>query len=58
MWRGHHALLHLAWHVVVAHDSAAVAQAARLSLHHEHSERVAGLPHKRAPCLLHWRLSA
>ena len=27
-------------------------QAARLSLHHEHPECVAGLPHQGAPCLL------
>ena len=47
-----HALLHLARHVIVAHDSAAVAQATGLSLHHEHPECVTGLRHQGAPCLL------
>ena len=47
-----HALLHLARHIIVAHDSAAVAQATGLSLHHEHPESVTGLRHQGAPCLL------
>lgn len=47
-----HALLHLAGHVVVPHQRAAVAQTARLPLHHEHPERVAGFPHQEAPGLL------
>src|ERR1700756_2265097 len=49
-----HALLHLARHPIVAHNSAAIAQATRLSLHHEHPERVAGLRHQGTPCLLRW----
>src|SRR5208283_5770736 len=47
-----HALLHLARHIIVTHDGAAVAQAARLSLHDEHPERVAGLHDQGTPCLL------
>jgi hypothetical protein len=47
-----HALLHLARHVIVVHDGAAVAQATRLSLHHQHPERAAGLDHQGTPCLL------
>src|SRR6185312_5762869 len=46
-----HAPLYLARHAVLAHDGTAVAQAARLSLHHEHPERAAGLGHEGAPRL-------
>ena len=46
-----HAQLHLARHIIVAHHGAAVAQAACLSLYHEHPERVSGLPHQGVPCL-------
>src|SRR5579884_2355580 len=45
-----HALLHFAGNLVVAHDGAAVAQAAGLPLHHEHPQRVAGLHHQGASC--------
>ena len=47
-----HALLHLARHIIVAHDGAAVAQATRLSLHHEHPERVAGPDDQGTPRLV------
>src|SRR6185295_5776335 len=51
-WDQPHALLHLARHIIAAHDCAAVAQATCLSLHHEHPERVAGLQHEIAPRLV------
>ena len=34
-------------------EAAAVAQATRLPLHHEHPERVAGLHYQGAPCFPH-----
>ena len=47
-----HALLHFARYVIAAHGGTAVAQATRLSLHHEHPERVAGFLDEGAPYLL------
>jgi hypothetical protein len=49
---GSHALFDLARHVIVFHDVAAVPQATRLSLDHEHPERMAGLQYQDTSCLL------
>lgn len=49
---GSHALFDLARHVIGFHDVAAVPQATRLSLDHEHPERVAGLQYQDTSCLL------
>src|SRR5260221_10468478 len=46
-----HALLHLRGHLVVAHQAAAVAQPAGLTLDHEHPQRMAGRGHQCTPRL-------
>jgi hypothetical protein len=53
-----HVPLHLVRHMIVAHDGSAVAKATRLSLHHQHPERVASLHHQRTPQLPHRRRRA
>ncbi len=51
-----HALLHLARDMIVAHEGAAVAQAACLSLHHKHQGRGRPpSPGTRRACLRRWR---